>query len=50
VNHAPAEEIADIEEAFFTQKDRDALIKAIARYQALGCWDGDLTITRELYE
>ena len=49
VNQAPAEEIANIEVAFFPQTDRDALIKAIARYQELGCWDGNLTITREEY-
>jgi NitT/TauT family transport system substrate-binding protein len=50
VNQAPAEEVADREAEFFPQADRDALTKAIARYQELGCWDGDLTITRERYE
>jgi len=50
VNQTPAEEVADREAEFFPQTDRDALIKTIARYQDLGCWDGDLMITRERYE
>jgi len=50
VNQAPAKDVADREIEFFPQVDRDALTKTIARYQALGCWDGDLTITRERYE
>jgi NitT/TauT family transport system substrate-binding protein len=50
VNQAPAEEVADREAEFFPQTDRGALTKAIARYQSLGCWDGDLAITRERYE
>jgi NitT/TauT family transport system substrate-binding protein len=50
VNHAPAEEIADREAEFFPQTDRDALTRTISRYQALGCWDGESTITRGLYE
>jgi NitT/TauT family transport system substrate-binding protein len=50
VNQAPADEVADREAEFFPQTDRNALINTIARYQALGCWDGDLAITRERYE
>jgi NitT/TauT family transport system substrate-binding protein len=50
VNQAPAEEVADREAEFFPQTDRNALTETIARYQALGCWDGDLPITRERYE
>jgi NitT/TauT family transport system substrate-binding protein len=50
VNQAPAEEVADREIDFFPQTDREALTRTIARYQALGCWDGDLAITRERYE
>jgi hypothetical protein len=50
VNQTPAEEVADREAEFFPQTHRDALIKTIARYQDLGCWDGDLMITRERYE
>lgn len=50
VNRAPAEEAADKEIEFFPRTDREALAATIARYQALGCWDGDLAITRERYE
>jgi NitT/TauT family transport system substrate-binding protein len=50
VNQAPAEEVAGGVAEFFPQTDRDALTKTIARYQGLGCWDGDLAITRERYE
>ena len=50
VNQAPAEEVADREAEFFPQADHDALTRTIARYQSLGCWDGDLEITHERYE
>src|SRR5262249_16334926 len=50
VNQGPAEEIAAREIEFFPQTDRKTLARTIARYQALGCWDGDLAITREHYE
>ena len=50
VNQAPAEEVADREAEFFPQTDREALTRTIARYQAMGCWDGGLAITRERYE
>jgi len=50
VNQAPAEEVAAREIEFFPQTDRDTLARTIASYQALGCWDGDVAITRELYE
>jgi NitT/TauT family transport system substrate-binding protein len=50
VNQAPAKDVADREIEFFPQVDHDALVKTIARYQELGCWDGDLMITRERYE
>jgi NitT/TauT family transport system substrate-binding protein len=50
VTGAPPEEIADREAALFPTIDREALSKSIARYQKLGCWEGDLEITRELYE
>jgi NitT/TauT family transport system substrate-binding protein len=49
-NQAPAEEVAAKEIEFFPQTNRDVLARTIARYQALGCWDGDLAITRERYE
>ena len=50
VTKAPAEEIAGREAALFPDIELDALSHSIARYQKLGCWEGDLRITRELYE
>jgi len=50
VSNAPAEEIAMKEAAFFPKVDCDVLAAAIARYQKLGCWEGDLQITRALYQ
>jgi NitT/TauT family transport system substrate-binding protein len=50
VREAPAEEIARKEAGLFPGIDLDALSKSIARYQKVGCWKGDLQITRELYE
>jgi NitT/TauT family transport system substrate-binding protein len=49
-DQAPAREIAAREAAYFPGVDAEALADAIARYQELGCWDGGLEITRELYE
>jgi NitT/TauT family transport system substrate-binding protein len=50
VTGSRAEEIADREAALFPGIAREALSKSITRYQALGCWDGDIVIPRELYE
>ena len=50
VTGSPAEEIAAREAALFPGIAREALSKSITRYQALGCWDGDIVIPRELYE
>jgi NitT/TauT family transport system substrate-binding protein len=49
-NKAAPGEIADAEASFFPNIDRRALSAAIASYQSLDCWTGDLAITRELYE
>ena len=49
-NTASPEEIADTEVSFFPNIDRNALSAAIASYQSIGCWTGDLAITRDLYE
>ena len=49
-NKASPEEIAETEVSFFPNIDRKALSAAIASYQSLGCWAGDLAITRDLYE
>jgi hypothetical protein len=50
VREAPAAEVAARQAAFFPGVAPEALESAIARYQALGCWDGEIAITRELYE
>jgi NitT/TauT family transport system substrate-binding protein len=50
VSEAPAKEIADKEARFFPGIDRDVLAATISRYQALGNWQGDPAISRELYE
>jgi len=50
VNQAPPDEVAAAEIEFFRQRDREVLARTIARYQALRCWEGEITITRELYE
>jgi NitT/TauT family transport system substrate-binding protein len=50
VRTAPAGEVAGSEAAFFPQVPREALVDAIRRYQALGCWDGDIEISEDLYE
>lgn len=47
---AGAEEIAAVESSYFRGIGLDVLAATIARYQKLGCWGGDLTITRQLYE
>lgn len=50
VRRVPAHEVARAESRFFPSVPPEALAAAIARYQALGCWDGDIGITREHYE
>ena len=50
VNRTPADTIAHIEAEFFPKTDTAVLASAIARYQALGCWQGDVAIARGLYE
>jgi NitT/TauT family transport system substrate-binding protein len=50
VTRSPAEEIADREAVLFPGIARAALSSSISRYQALGCWEGDIRIPRELYE
>ena len=50
VNEAPAAEIASREAGMFPGIELEALAKSIARYQAVGCWAGELPITRDLYE
>jgi len=50
VTEAPADEIARREAVVFPGIKPAALSNSIARYQKLGCWEGDLSITRELYD
>ena len=50
VMEAQAEEIAGSEAVLFPGISLDALSRSIGRYQKLGCWNGDLQITRERYE
>ena len=45
-----AEEVTSCEAPFFPGVDRDTLTAAIRRYQTLGCWLGNIDITRDLYE
>lgn len=49
---APAAEIAarTAEAGFFPGIDRNVLVRTIAAYQKLGCWDGDAAISRAAYE
>ncbi len=49
-DQAPAGDVAHAESSFFPNVTHAALKASIARYQALGCWDGDATIARELYD
>jgi NitT/TauT family transport system substrate-binding protein len=49
-DQAPAREIAHAEACFFPGTSPEALAAAVSRYQQLGCWDGDIAISRELYE
>lgn len=50
VREAPPDEVAEKEASFFEDTDPEVLAATIARYQEVGCWSGDLTIPRDLYE
>ena len=47
---APAEEVAARVADFLPGVDRAALTRAIGTYQRMGTWDGDITLTPDLYE
>jgi NitT/TauT family transport system substrate-binding protein len=49
-NTAPPREIAAAERPFFPDIDESALAHAIAAYQSLGTWGGDIAIPKPLYE
>jgi NitT/TauT family transport system substrate-binding protein len=50
VRSSPAGEVAAAETSFFPDVPAELLADAIARYQAIGCWDGEIEIPRDLYE
>ena len=50
VNGASPDEVAAVEQSFFPDIHREALMAAIACYQRLGCWAGDIGIDRSHYE
>ena len=49
VQKSAPEEIAEKQASYFEDVDRAVLVDAIARYQQLGCWTGQLWINRDLY-
>ena len=50
VRQTPAAEVAAREAEWFPEVSREALAGAIAEYQLLGCWEGELEIPPDLYE
>ena len=50
VRTTPAAEVARTEANFFMGRSIDSLTAAVKSYQELGCWEGSLEITRDLYE
>lgn len=50
VNSAPADEIASKEASSFPGVGQTTLASAIARYKAIGMWEGGIEIPRDLYE
>ena len=50
VQESAPEEIAEKEASWFEGVGRESLVRAIRRYQQLGCWSGQIRIQRDLYE
>ncbi len=50
VNTADPREVAEAEAPFFPGMAVEATAAAVAYYQQLGTWDGDIAIPRDLYE
>ena len=50
VRETAPERVAEAESPWFQDIERDALVRTIAAYQRLGCWDGSLEIPRAAYE
>ena len=50
VQQSDPAEVAEKQASYFEGVERTVLAAAIRRYQALGCWDDQLWINRELYD
>jgi NitT/TauT family transport system substrate-binding protein len=50
VRTASAEEVSAKEAGFFPGIGSETLTAAVRRYQEVGCWEGGIEITRDLYE
>jgi NitT/TauT family transport system substrate-binding protein len=50
VRTAPAGEVAAKEASFFPSIGSEMLASAVKRYREVGCWEGGIEITRDLYE
>ena len=50
VQGTAAAEVMSRQAPFFPGVHREALTAAIKRYQTLGCWLGNIDITRDLYD
>lgn len=50
VQQSAPEEVAEKEASCFEGVGRETLVRAIRRYQQLGCWSGQLRIQQDLYE
>ena len=50
VQRSAPEEVAEKQASYFEGVERAALVGAIRRYQALGCWDNQLWINRDIYQ
>jgi NitT/TauT family transport system substrate-binding protein len=50
VNQSPAPQIADAVKPFFPGFSTDVLTATVTRYQQLGCWNHDGSISRQQYE
>ncbi len=47
---APAAEVAALVGTFLPDVDRGVLTRTVADYQRIGCWSGDIALTRALYD
>ena len=44
------EEIAALLQPYFPTIDGDVLVRTIQAYQKLGCWEGEVQISREIFD